>query len=348
MTVKTRTTATLTEGPSFSAEGLFSRFSHLLSPLLKTVGIPQAALTDPNLQVPLHKHCQLMELAAQYHGDDTIGLRIGREVHPKDLGPLGYAILYSPTLLDAIQNFSRYLTVYARGCDMSLEVQGNRAVFTYRYSFAEPTPLERRQEAECTLSMVKHVIEVATGERWHFNSVHFQHSKPHSTRTHEQLFEAPVLFDQPDNQLSFDSSVLKRTVVHAEPRLYDVLEGHLAQVMDKISQETDLVTEVGSLIARSLSNGVPSIDEVASSLCMTKRTLQRRLSDEGILYTEYADNIRRKMALQYVGRTEMPLTEIAFLLGYSHVSAFSRAFRRWTDETPHDYRLAQGNGAETL
>jgi len=344
MTVKTRTAA-LTEGPSFAAEGLFSRFSHLLSPLLATVGIPDTALTDPNFQVPLHKHCRLMELAARYHGDDTIGLRIGREVHPKDLGPLGYAILYSPTVLDAIQNFSRYLTVYARGCDMALQVQGSRDVFTYRYHFAEPTPLERRQEAECSLSMVKHVIEVATGERWRFNSVHFQHSRPRSTQVHEQLFEAPVLFDQPDNQLCFDSSILKRTVAQAEPRLYDVLEGHLAQVMDRISQETDLVTRVGALIARSLSNGVPSIDEIAASLCMTKRTLQRRLADEGILYTEYADNIRRKMALQYVGRTDMSLTEIAFLLGYSHVSAFSRAFRRWTDETPHDYRLARSGGA---
>ena len=103
-------------------------------------------------------------------------------------------------------------------------------------------------------------------------------------------------------------------------------------------EEDDLVTKVGNAIAKSLSNGVPSIDEVAAALFMTKRTLQRRLADEGVLYNEYADEIRRKLAVQYVKNTKMPLTEVAFLLGYSHVSAFSRAFRRWMGQSPNDFR----------
>jgi AraC-like DNA-binding protein len=326
-------------GPSFSAEGLFSRFSHLLAPLLDTVGVPSAALTDPNVQVPLDKHCRLLEEAAKYHNDDALGLKIGSEVQPKDLGPLGFAILYSPTVIAALQNFSRYLMVYARGCEMELTLRGNTAIFTYRYTFSELTPLERRQEAECTLAMVKHVLEVATGDKMAFSVVRFQHPKPKSKRYHEQFFDTRVFFDQPDHQLEFDTTLLMRKVRHAEPRLYQVLEDHLAQVLERQYLDEDLVAKVGNLIARSLSSGIPSIDEVATKLCMTKRTLQRRLADEDVLYNQYADNIRRKMALQYVRNTSMPMTELAFLLGYSHVSAFSRAFRRWADASPHDYRL---------
>ena len=329
--------------PSFSAEGLFSKFSHLLAPLLSSVGIPHLALTDPHVQVPLDKHIRLLEAAAKFHQDDSIGARIGRSVQAADLGPLGFAILYSPTVLVALQNFSRYLMVYARGCDMELTLRGNMCVFTYRYTFAEPTAIERRQEAECSLAMIKSVVEEATGETFHLNAVRFQHPQPESSRYLEQYFNAPVCFDQPDNQIEFDSSLLKRAVIHAEPRLYEVLERHLETVLEKQDREENLVAKVGDIIARSLSSGVPSIDEVAASLHMTKRTLQRRLSDEDVLYNQFADNIRRKLATQYVGETAMPLTEVAFLLGYSHVSAFSRAFRRWVDETPHDYRASVKN-----
>ena len=126
--------------------------------------------------------------------------------------------------------------------------------------------------------------------------------------------------------------------MHAEPRLFEVLEEHLAQVVTTQVEENDLVARVGNAIAKSLSSGVPSIDDVAASLFMTKRTLQRRLADEGVLYNEYADESRRKLAVQYVKNTKMPLTEAAFLLGYSHISAFSRAFRRWTGESPNEFR----------
>jgi hypothetical protein len=86
--------------------------------------------------------------------------------------------------------------------------------------------------------------------------------------------------------------------------------------------EDHLVTRVGSVIAKSLSNGVPSTDEVAAALLMIKRAPQRLLADEGMLYNEYADAIRRKLDVQDVKNTCMPLTEEAFLLCYSHISAF--------------------------
>ena len=111
-------------GPSFNAEGLFIRFGDLLGPLVEEVGISREALTDPDVLVPLDKHCRLLELAARHHNDDFIGLKIGSQVEPRDMGPLGYTILNSPTVHAALNSFVRYLGVYARGCEMELLTDG--------------------------------------------------------------------------------------------------------------------------------------------------------------------------------------------------------------------------------
>jgi AraC-like DNA-binding protein len=325
-------------GPDFNAEGLYIRFGDILGPLVDEVGISREALTDPNVLVPLDKHCRLLELAARQQKDDFVGLRIGSQVHPRDMGPLGYTILNSPTVLAALQSFVRYLRVYARGCEFDLQVEGTSAYFKYVYTFTEPCAVERRQEAECTLAMVKHALEVITSKKLELEAVSFEHPKPDDTSKHQKVFEAPLFFSQEINSLKFKASILQRGTAHAEHRLFEVLEEHLAQIINTRADEDDLVSRVGNAIAQSLSNGVPSIEDVAATFFMTKRTLQRRLADEGVLFNEFADDIRRKLAIQYVKNTRMPLTEVAFLLGYSHISAFSRAFRRWMGKSPIDFR----------
>lgn len=332
-------------GPNFNSEGLYIRFGDILGPLVDEVGISRKALTDPNILVPLDKHCRLLELAASHHNDASIGLKIGYQVHPRDMGPLGYTILNSPTVLTALQSFVRYLRVYARGCEFDLEVEGKSAYFRYRYTFMEPCAVGRRQEAECTLAMVKQVVEVVTSKKLELEAVGFEHPRPNDTSRHKQIFEAPLYFSQTDNSLKFDARILQREAAHAERRLFEVLEKHLVEVIDTRVDEDDLVARVGNAIAKSLSTGVPSIDTVAATLFMTKRTLQRRLSDEGVLYNEFADEIRRKLAIQYVENTKMPLTEVAFLLGYSHISAFSRAFRRWMGQSPIDFRSGNSSAS---
>jgi len=330
-------------GPDFNAEGLYIHFSDILGPLVDEVGISREVLTNPNSLVPLDKHCRLLELAAQRQNDDFVGLKIGYQVHPRDMGPLGYTILNSPNVLAALQSFVRYLRVYARGCEFDLQVEDDSALLKYRYTFTDPSAVERRQEAECTLAMVKQTVEVITSKKFELEAVGFEHPSPHSISKHKQVFDAPLYFSQDVNLLKFKASILEQKAAHAEPRLFEVLEEHLAEVMSTQVDDDDLVAKVGNAIAQALSNGVPSIDDVASTLFMTKRTLQRRLADEGVLYNEFADEIRRKLALQYVKNTRMPLTEVAFLLGYSHISAFSRAFKRWMGQSPIDYRATDSS-----
>ena len=339
----TMRTSKQNHAPSFAAETLYQSFRGIFEPLLNEVDIPHTVLTDSSVEVSLAKHCELLELAAQRLGNKNIGMEIGSKVHPRYMGPLGYTILNSPNVLKALQNFCRYLHVYARGCDMTLETDDKFAYFSFSYSIIDPGPIGRRHEAECTLAMVKNVIEVATDSKWKIEEVFFEHPTPTTTAEHKRTFGAPVYFSQQVNQLKFDKNILDRKLLQAEPRLYEVLEGYLKEALENQTQEDDLVALVGNIIAKSLSNGIPSVDDVADSLCMSKRTLQRRLNDRGVLFNKYADDIRCQMAHQFIAKTKLPLTEVAFLLGYAHISAFSRAFRRWTGKTPHEFRNHASN-----
>jgi AraC-like DNA-binding protein len=336
MTIKT---SHVENSPSFFSESFYKVFNDIFEPLLDELNIPRAVLTDSKTEIPLAKHCMLLELAAKRQGDENLGLRIGSELHPRDMGPLGYAVLNSPTVLVALQNLARYLHVYARGCDMELKVVEDFAYFTFSYTIIDPSPVGRRQEAECTLAMVKNVIEFATESKLNLEEVYFEHPSPDSSLEHKRIFGAPIYFGKNVNRIKFHKKALEKRLVHHEPRLYELLEEHLRDSLESQSQVEDLLVTVGNMISKSLSNGIPSVDDVADKLYMSKRTLQRRLNDKGVHFNQYADEIRCKMAQQYVEKTNLPLTEIAYLLGYAQISAFSRAFRRWTGKTPHSFRI---------
>lgn len=327
--------------PTFLAENLYARFRHVFEPFLSEAGIDRAVLTEPDTPVPLARHARLLQLAAERTGDDFLGLHIGQQVHPIDMGALGYALMNAPTVKMALLTFDRYLGAYSRGCEFTLaEAPGGVWHLDFRYTVAvtDLGIVERRHEAECTLSMVLNVVRSLTGNLWSPKRVLFEHPEPEDTSEHRRLFCAPVEFGAAVNRLVIGGAVLERPVRSAQARLFVVIEDHLRRAVAAHAHQTDLLAEVSAIVIRDLANGVPSIDDVAARLAMTKRTLQRRLKDNGVGYAELVEKVRHRLAVEYVSGTRLSLTEIGFLLGYSHPSAFSRAFRKWTGTTPHEYR----------
>ncbi len=188
--------------------------------------------------------------------------------------------------------------------------------------------MDRRQEAECTLALVMSIVRSVSGEKWSPQAVWFEHPRTEKSTEHKRVFGAPVEFGKPINRLVFNASFLEKPVKAAQPRLFAVIEEHLQHVIENQDHEDDLVNQVSNLVARELSNGVPTIDWVSEKLIMTKRTLQRRLTDRGIGFSEIVDDVRHNMALQYVEKSEISLTEISFLHGYSQISALCSSLKR--------------------
>src|SRR5262249_18275873 len=128
----------------------------------------------------------------------------------------------------------------------------------------------------------------------------------------------------------------------ADERLYEIMRRYLEQILEEMPPEHEVLASVRRAVAESMREGRPSLTRVAKKMAMSPRTLQRQLKEQGMDFKQLVADTRRLFALSYLGNRSQTLTEIAFLLGYSEVSAFNRAFKRWTGSTPLAYRDQAG------
>jgi len=169
--------------------------------------------------------------------------------------------------------------------------------------------------------------------------VDFEHDTPADLAVHRELFPCPVHFNQADNRLYFSRDLLNTPVRTGDPRMFQALQPFLEEQQKIRGAATDLLSRLAHHIASSLGSGGASLGQVAASLSMSPRTLQRRLAEHRVEFSDLVEGVRRSLAETYVAQTEYSFTEVALLVGYSETSSFSRAFRRWTRLAPQEYRL---------
>ena len=183
-------------------------------------------------------------------------------------------------------------------------------------------------------------------EEWAPLEVCFQHPPPANTREHQRLFRAPIRFGHPINQLSFDRSLLDRRLPVADLTLSPVLERFAQLLLGQLPSQESFLDQVRRAILQSLSTGIPEAELLARQLGLSKRSFFRRLQEHGTSYQRLADELRHELTLRHLREGKLSLSEIAFMLGFSEVSTFHRAFRRWTGQSPAEYRRAlAGRGA---
>jgi AraC-like DNA-binding protein len=282
---------------------------------------------------------RLLEEIAQATGDGCFGLHYGERSNPKNLGPLIYAVLNSPTIAIACATAARYLHVHNQALQPTLDVDSKLAHFAY--SYANVGLENSRQFSEFTMAGVLNTFRIMVGSQWTPREIQFTHDAPKSITEHQRIFSAPVIFRCASNALVMEREFLDRTIPAADHRLYGILSRYLDDVINKIPQEDRLVATIRKAIGESLKDGTPQLAGVAKSFAVSPRTLQRRLDKQGLEFKKLVHDTRRQFALEYLRDQENTLTQIAFLLGYSEVSAFNRAFKRWTGSTPLDYRRNQ-------
>jgi AraC-like DNA-binding protein len=223
---------------------------------------------------------------------------------------------------------------------------GDRA--TLEYQVRDGRIARRRQDAELSLGMFCNVFWHCLGRNWQPLEIHFEHPRPLDGHEHARVFRAPTYFARPINAIVFRASDLDAVMPTADAYLLTLLEPVLRDRRTRANAD-DLVGLVRGSIERGFSGGGPAIARVAARLGMTSRTLHRRLQDRGVSFTDLVRASRRELALQHLATPHIPITEIAFLLGYSELSAFSRAFHQWAGMAPVRYRrqcLAAAGSAE--
>jgi AraC-like DNA-binding protein len=303
--------------------------------VLGAAAIRAADLQDPTRELTLARYCDLFEAAARETRDDNFGLHFGHSFTPRQLGAIGYVAISSPTLAAGLRNMSRYFAAHQESSRLTLHVAGE--VATLEYQVQDGRIARRRQDAELSLGMFCNVFWHCLGRNWQPLEIHFEHPRPLDGHEHAQVFRAPTYFARPTNAIVVRASDLDTVMPTADSYLLALLEPGLRDRLARACVD-DLVGLVRRAIERGFSGNGPEIGRVAADLGMTSRTLHRRLHERGLTFTELVRGARRDLALHYLAAPHIPLTEIAFLLGYSELSAFSRAFHHWAGMGPMRYR----------
>lgn len=298
-------------------------------------GINPERLLSPTLSLYLPNYCKVLEYAAEQSGCDNFGLYYGQQFQPKSLGLIGYIALCSPDLESALKNMANYFHLHQK--DTMTRMLDLGECWRIDYQIQHGAILTRRQDAEFTIGIFMNVIREMLGQHYSPREIHFEHTRPEFWQEHSKLFNAPVFFEQPYNSIVLLKKDLQCSMPMHDSMLFKVMLDtlHLLNVATPLQSLSD---QVRSHIQIELADGEPHLEKIASDLGFTSCVLTRRLKAEGLNYSALVEAVRCELADYYIKQKNIPISEMAFLLGYSEVSAFSRAFKRWFGVNPRQFR----------
>jgi AraC-like DNA-binding protein len=325
--------------PSTCSGRFFGLFAEVLSgyETYDAPSLERLRSFDPAGRIPMQLASELALDQVRKTGDADLGLKVARTVSLGAPGMLDYAMHTAATVRDAMEVGSRYSRLFSDVVRLQIEEHGRRAIL--RVDHSEPVP---RVIADFAVAawFVNHATPALRGlphvECW------LSHARPPRIVEYERTFAPYALrFGAPCTGLELDRDCLDLPLPAADPGLHAVLCEHAAASCARLSEPRTFATRVGEIATTQLETGTPTATTVARRLRMSTRTLARRLEDEGTTFRALLDGLRRELALRYVGACPIELSEVTARLGFAHVEAFHRAFKRWTGQTPLAYRRSR-------
>ena len=303
----------------------------------KACGIKLTDLTDPDARIPMQRYVQLEQAASRLTGDAAIGLKMGLDSPPigSQTGILGYIAANSATVREGFQQATRFSNLLSNAHLMELRESGTQAEFVYLR--ADPVHFTI-SGIELALSRTAATLKMLGGAQFQLWSAHFQYTMPHYISTYRQIFGSELWFEEPENKIVFSAAILDQQIPDAQPYLRSVLLTRSTELLAELHEATELKQQVQKEIVSNLPSGTVSIDKIATSFGVSRQTLYRKLKEEGTSFQTLLEETRKNLAANYLKHTEHSISEIAFLLGFSELSSFHRAFKRWYGNNPRQFR----------
>lgn len=320
------------------SERLFAKHAKEFLPFLAEVGLTEAIFNQPDIEIPVEKYAELLELVAR-KSNSSIGLVMGLSLKPADLGVWGHAMAATRDVAQLLDVSSRYIYVFAQANSIRVDTAKNSVVISYRFTHAQVA--SHQQDVEFVVSGVMTFLRALTGRMIIPLHVDFEHQKPDYSQLHSQFFGCEVRWGRRANRIHLNKKVLKYPILTTDQSLFNALESNLASQLIVRSDEEDLITKVNHLISVTLGEEGPDITNIAQSLGLSRRTLQRKLADQSCVFSDMVDSIRMAIAIEYVQHSDYSLTDIALMVGYGESSSLSRSFKRWVGKSPQQLRDSQ-------
>lgn len=286
--------------------------------MLHAVGIPSAALADPERRIPTAAFRALLENSAR--ATEDFGLRLAEQRTPSIWGPLNLVLREQPTVRDIIAATIHYSALQDESVLLQLEETADVAVFSI--SASVPPGGSIRQSIEIALSQFLRLLRRYLGPNWRPLSICLVYAPPKSTDTHYRVLGRNLEFNCDFNGLVFNRADLDQPNPAADPEMTRQVERYAQGLM--VAAEASLPDQVRREIQALLRNGRCTIEITAERIGLDVRTMQRQLADAGSGFLEILQRTRMDLADQYIRQSDRPLAEVAELLGFSALSAFSR------------------------
>jgi len=309
--------------------------------MLKTAGIDQQKLSQPDYRVPLLQALKLQELQQEQSQDDAWGIKLGAQVRPRFFQVLGYAAMSSNTLGEAIQQLLRFETLV---WDMGIsELKQGEEFSKIQLKTLLPDIIPAQIVELAIAGWVSFGREIIANQSLLTQqslpiAVHFRHKAPVNLAEHQAFFNCPVLFEQKENAVIIPNTLLNEATRDSDPHLKQLMNNKGESLLKSYRLEVNLSNEVRAVICQQLSQGEPEIEQIALQLDTPVRSLRKRLQESNTSFKILLDEVRFELAQTYLSDAQLSLVDIAFMLGFSEQSAFSRAFKRWYGSSPSQYR----------
>lgn len=317
------------------------------------VGLSLAALTEPDQYVSVQSFGAALQRLAVRLDKPSLGLEWAAWSRPyfPQLGPMMLAGADAATLNEWIDITARYWPCHTNAYRTRLVWGSGRTEVAYRFEPSALT-LERRQFIEHLAALTSLAFETLTGIRDNKHViVRFRHARPVDTTPHESIFNCPIEFNAPRNEIVLASAQLQLPIVLTPQWKKNCA---MRRITERIAESAEVHSDTVSArvavgIQAMLGVGFVNLQRLAECMNFSAKTLQRRLAEEGASYGEILDEVRRAKALRLLAETELSMCQISSQLDYSSAPAFNAAFRRWANMPPRAFRQSSkcANGGKS-
>lgn len=307
--------------------------------LARRAGLDPGLLAKPNARYPAARVQRLWELAADASGDPLFGFRVGALTRPGVFHALGLGIVASDSVLDALHRIERYSSIVSTNGRLRLRQWDGIVSLETRAS--ELTVMPTIHCVDAMVVAICRMLEHCAGPSAIPSQVVFMRARVAPPEAYRELLKCPVSFDGEHIALHFDAAGAARPVLSGNTELAAEADRLAERYVAELAQDPT-IARVRSLLLRAIPAGRFQQQDIARTLNQSSSTLQRRLRRAGTRYQDLLDATRRDLAFEYLERGRHNVADVAFLLGFTDQANFTRAFRRWTGETPRAFQSRLG------
>ena len=309
--------------------------------LMEKTSLNPDALEDPEARIPINIPQKLILLGIELTKDPAIALKVGETTRLEQTGIVGYLLQNSPRLKDAILLGNRFHKLVNNSDNWQCTTENDYIRIIYDVAETEFYDIYR---LEVAFSSALTVFRQLIGTNICPAKIYLNFSAPAYTSEYERIFQCQLEFGSNQNSFLFRSDSLDIELPNKhDPYLEKVLTKHANQLLSKVETLHSFQDKIRKLIIENISSGSLNIEWIADQAKMSRWTLNRRLNEEGATFKKIHTQVKEQLAYSYLENPNLSIIEISFLLGYSDITAFQKAFKKWSGASPFQYRKTKEN-----